>query len=175
MLPQILVDAAAGYGLPPSQSFYFLLWASRRLYCHNNSNNNNSNNNNNNKDHQAVLHTSFVPGDLGWQILTNVPLGKIRKAINENNLHDLSILYNAHYCLTPPLYFTHTRFYVKNITLTTLQRISIWKWRTNIEFATSTTFYIFDCLFVQSLTFLQVQSIRWLIRFDVKLLKPHEL
>ena len=36
LLLQILVDAAAGYGLPPSQSFYFLLWASRRLYCHNN-------------------------------------------------------------------------------------------------------------------------------------------
>ena len=34
----ILVDAAAGYGLPPSQSFYFSLWASRRLYCHNNNN-----------------------------------------------------------------------------------------------------------------------------------------
>ena len=33
---QILVDAAAGYGLPPSQSFLFLLWASRRLFCHNN-------------------------------------------------------------------------------------------------------------------------------------------
>ena len=68
LLLQILVDAAAGYGLPPSQSFYFLLWASRRLYCHNhnnNNNNNNINNNNNNKDHQAVLHTSFVPGDLG--------------------------------------------------------------------------------------------------------------
>ena len=38
LLPQILVDAAAGYGLTPSQSFYFLLWASRRLYCHNNNN-----------------------------------------------------------------------------------------------------------------------------------------
>ena len=36
LLLQILVDAAAGYDLPPSQSFYFLLWASRRLYCHNN-------------------------------------------------------------------------------------------------------------------------------------------
>ena len=35
LLLQILVDAAAGYDLPPSQSFYFLLWASRRLYCHN--------------------------------------------------------------------------------------------------------------------------------------------
>ena len=35
-LSQILVDAAAGYGLPPSQSFLFLLWASRRLFCHNN-------------------------------------------------------------------------------------------------------------------------------------------
>ena len=33
---QILVDAVAGYGLLPSESFYFLLWASRRLYCHNN-------------------------------------------------------------------------------------------------------------------------------------------
>ena len=37
----ILVHAAAGYGLPPSQSFRFLLWASRRLYCHNNNNNDN--------------------------------------------------------------------------------------------------------------------------------------
>ena len=34
ILSQILVDAAAGYGLPPSQSFLFLLWASRRLFCH---------------------------------------------------------------------------------------------------------------------------------------------
>ena len=38
VVPLILVDVAAGYGLPPSQSFYFLLWASRRLYCHNNNN-----------------------------------------------------------------------------------------------------------------------------------------
>ena len=39
MLPQCLVKAAAGYGLPPSRSFCFLLWASRRLYCHNSNNN----------------------------------------------------------------------------------------------------------------------------------------
>jgi len=30
---------------PPTQGFYFLLWASRRLYCHDNNNNSNNNNN----------------------------------------------------------------------------------------------------------------------------------
>ena len=41
-LLQILADAAAANGLLPSQSFHFLLWSSRRLYCHNNNNNNNT-------------------------------------------------------------------------------------------------------------------------------------
>ena len=55
LLCKLLVDAAAGYGLPPSQSFYFLLWASRRLYCHNNNNNNNNNNNIDNKQYKNSL------------------------------------------------------------------------------------------------------------------------
>ena len=40
-IKELAGDAAAGYGLPPSQIFFFvLLWASRHLHCHNNDNNN---------------------------------------------------------------------------------------------------------------------------------------
>ena len=62
LLLLILVDAVAGYSLPPSQSFYmyFLLWASRQLYCQNNNNNDNDNvsdkykDNDNNKESAAI-------------------------------------------------------------------------------------------------------------------------
>ena len=63
LLLQILVHAAAGYSLPPSQSFYFLVWLSRRLYCHNiNINNNNNNNNNKNNTNTTTTTNNNIFG-----------------------------------------------------------------------------------------------------------------
>ena len=61
--------------MPPSQSFYFLLWPSRRLYCHYNNNNNNNNNNNddNNDNNNNFLATE--KGSSAWLTVLLQDLG----------------------------------------------------------------------------------------------------
>ena len=59
-------NATAGYGFPPSQSYYFLLWGSRRLYCHKN------NDDDDDDDDDDDKNTVSLPGVSEWPEKTAV-------------------------------------------------------------------------------------------------------